>query len=223
LPILIRRLLERTSRVRIRVSSIEAHEITEDLLELIASSRRVCPHFHVPLQSGCDRTLSRMRRPYTAREYLNTIARISVRVPGVAIGADVMAGFPGETQEEFRGTVAFLREAPVHYLHAFPYSPRPGTESAGWADDVSPPEKKRRVAELLALDRAKRKSHARSQSGKVLEVLAERGRSGGRELCGRAENYSEVLFPAGRSTTGEVYPVRIVGTRNGVLTGVIDG
>jgi len=223
LPVLIRRLLDRTSQVRIRVSSVEAHEITEDLLELSNSSRRVCPHFHVPLQSGCDRTLSRMRRPYSAREYLATIERVVERLPGVAIGADVMAGFPGETPEEFRETVEFLREAPIHYLHAFPYSVRPGTESAEWVDDVSPPEKKHRVAELLALDRIKRESYAQNQSGKVLEVLAERERSGGRELCGRAENYSEVVFPAGRSATGEIYPVRIVGTRNGVLTGVIDG
>lgn len=222
LPSLIRRLLERTSRARIRVSSVEPNEITESLLDLPASTRRVCPHFHIPLQSGCDRTLARMRRPYTSREYLETVERVVDRIPGVSVGADVMAGFPGETSTDFRETMRVLRDAPIHYLHAFPYSPRPGTESAGWKDDIPPVEKKRRVAELLALDREKREAYGKKQVGEVLEVLAERERSGGREAGGRSGNYLEVVFPADPSALGELHPVRIAGLRNGTLTGEID-
>lgn len=223
LPSLIRRLLERTSRARIRVSSIEPNEITDALLALPASTRRVCPHFHIPLQSGCDRTLARMRRPYTATEYVRTVERVVERVPGVSVGADVMAGFPGETAADFRETIRLLRKMPVHYLHAFPYSPRPGTESAGWKDDVLPSEKKRRVAELLALDREKRTAHGKRQVGEVLEVLAERERSGGTEWSGRSGNYFDVVFPANRYGSGELTPVRIVGSRSGSLSGEIDG
>jgi len=223
LPGLIRRMLERTSRARIRVSSIEPNEITDSLLDLPVSTRRVCPHLHIPLQSGCDRTLARMRRPYSSREYLETVQRVVDRIPGVSIGADVMAGFPGETAADFRETMRVLREAPVHYLHAFPYSSRPGTESAGWKDDVPPLEKKRRVAELLALDREKREAYGKRQVGEVLEVLAERERSGGGEFGGRSGNYLEVVFPANTSVLGELQPVRISGFRNGSLTGEIDG
>lgn len=223
LPVLIRRLLDRTARARFRISSVEPDEITDSLLALPASTRRVCPHFHIPLQSGCDRTLARMRRSYTSREYLETVGRVVDRIHGVSIGADVMAGFPGETAADFRETMRVLRDAPVHYLHAFPYSPRPGTESAGWKDDVPPSEKKRRVAELLALDREKRERYGKRQVGEVLEVLAERERSGDGEVCGRSGNYLEVVFRANPPALGELHPVRIAGFRNGTLTGEIDG
>jgi len=222
LPELVLRLLERTSRARIRISSVEPDEITDPLIDLPASSRRVCPHFHIPLQSGCDRTLARMRRPYTSREYLERVERVAGRIPGVSVGSDVMAGFPGETEDDFRETMRVLRDAPIHYLHAFPYSPRPGTESAGWRDDVSPQEKKRRVAELLALDREKRKAHGERQVGKVLEVLAEQERPEGGKVGGRSGNYFEVVFPADPWVLGELHPVRIVGSRDGILAGEID-
>ncbi|GAB4371796.1 MAG: tRNA (N(6)-L-threonylcarbamoyladenosine(37)-C(2))-methylthiotransferase MtaB [Deltaproteobacteria bacterium] len=223
LPTLIRRLLDRTSRARFRISSVEPQEITEELLALPASTSRVCPHFHVPLQSGSDRVLSRMRRPYTARQYRSTVEMIADRLPGVAIGADVMAGFPGESEKEFRETLRLIRDLPIHYLHAFPYSPRPGTESAQWEDDVSPGEKKERVAALRALDRKLRGAYASRQTGAVLEVLVERPIAGGREWSGRSGNYLEVRFPARDDLEGALCPVRITGTRNGVLTGVPDG
>jgi threonylcarbamoyladenosine tRNA methylthiotransferase MtaB len=223
LPDLIRRLLDRTSRARFRVGSVEPDEITDSLLALPASTRRVCPHLHVPVQSGCDRTLARMRRPYTPREVRESLDRVVDRVPGVSVGTDVMAGFPGETPDDFRETIRFLRDAPIRYLHAFSYSPRPGTESAGWKDDVPPEEKKRRVAELRALDREKREAYAKKQVGEVLEVLAERERFGGREVRGRSGNYLEVDFPADPSVLGDLLQVRIVGSGNGTLTGEIDG
>lgn len=223
LPSLVRRLLGRLSEARIRLSSIEPKELSGPLLDLLAEHRRVCPHLHVPLQSGCDRTLSRMRRPYRAREYREAVSEAAERIPGVQIGADVLAGFPGETREEFQETMRFLRDAPVHYLHVFPYSSRPGTESAGWKDDVSPAVKKERVAALLSLDREKRERFGASQAGKILEVLAERELRGVGRLSGRSENYLEVVFPAGGHWLGKLCRVRTSAFRDGVLWGEVTG
>ena len=220
---LVRRLLGRLSEARIRLSSIEPKEMNERLLDLLEEHRRVCPHLHVPLQSGCDRTLSRMRRPYRAREYRETVSAAAERIPGIQIGADVMAGFPGETREDFLETVRFLRDAPVHYLHVFPYSSRPGTESAGWKDDVPPAVKKERVGTLLSLDREKRERFAAAQAGRILEVLAERELPGGGRMSGRSENYLEVAFPAGGERLGKLCRVRVGACRNGVLDGEVTG
>ncbi len=213
------RLLGQTSAVRFRLSSVEPMEITGPLLDMMAGEARVCPHLHVPLQSGCDRTLSRMRRPYGAARYLEVVSRASAAVPGVQIGADVIAGFPGETRADFEETVRFLADAPVDYLHVFTYSPRPGTESAGWADDVGAGEKKERVARLLALDAARREAFLRRQEGKALDVLAETVHHGRGELSGRAENYAEVVFPGDPGGVGAVFRVRVAGVRGTKLVG----
>lgn len=216
---LLRALLSRTSRARIRLGSVEPDEVTPELIEEIAGSGRICPHLHVPLQSGCDRTLGRMRRPYRAAGFLEAVSRAAGRVPGIQVGTDVMAGFPGETRDEFGETVRLLRDAPVHYLHVFPYSRREGTESAGWPDDVSPAGKKERVAQLLALDREKRGRFLASQVGAVLTVLAERSDAARGELRGRSGNYVEVVFPAQGAAAGGVHRVRALSARAGKLVG----
>ncbi len=213
------RLLGRTSAARFRLSSVEPMEVTEPLLDVMAGNARVCPHLHVPLQSGCDRTLARMRRPYAAARYLEAVSRASALVRGVQIGADVIAGFPGEARADFEETVRFLHDAPVDYFHVFPYSPRPGTESAGWADDVAAAEKKERVARLLALDGAKRKAFLGRQQGKALDVLAETVHHGRGELSGRAGNYAEVAFPGTAGGVGAVFRVRVSGVRGTQLVG----
>jgi threonylcarbamoyladenosine tRNA methylthiotransferase MtaB len=212
-------LLSRTSRARFRLSSLEPKEATPDLVERIGGSPRICPHLHVPLQSGCDRTLARMRRPYRAAEYLEGLWRAVRRIPGIQVGADVMAGFPGETPGEFDETIRLLRDAPVHYLHVFPYSPRPGTESAEWRDDVPPAAKKERVARLLALDRGKREAFLRAQVGTTLEVLAEKADAARGELYGRSGNYAEVVFPGDEADAGEIHAVRALSVRGRSLTG----
>ncbi len=216
---LVVRLLAKTSAVRFRLSSVEPTEITGPLLDAIAGNRRVCSHLHVPLQSGCDRTLSRMRRPYGAGRYLEVVSRAAAAIPDLQAGADVIAGFPGETRADFEETVRFLRDAPVDYLHVFPYSPRPGTESAGWGDDVSAGEKKERVARLLAVDAAKREAFLRRQQGKALDVLAETVHHGRGELSGRAGNFAEVVFPGAPEGVGAVFRVRIGGVRGTMLVG----
>ncbi|MGE5188619.1 MAG: MiaB/RimO family radical SAM methylthiotransferase [Gemmatimonadota bacterium] len=216
---LVRRLLRATSGVRFRLSSVEPMEITEPLLAAIAGSSRVCPHLHVPLQSGCDRTLSRMRRPYDAARYARAVSRAAAAVPDIQIGADVIAGFPGESRDDHERTVGFLRDVPVDYLHVFPYSARPGTESAGWADDVPPAEKRERVARLLALDASMRAAFLRRQEGKALDVLAESFHHGRGELSGRAGNYAEAAFPGPPEGVGRIFRVRVAGSRGKTLLG----
>jgi len=212
-------LLKETERTRLRLSSIEPEEVTESLLDVISGNKRICPHLHIPLQSGCDKTLSRMRRPYRADGYANVVGRVVARIPDVQVGADVIAGFPGETQADFENTVRFLGRVPVNYLHVFPYSAREGTESAQWPDDVSAREKKERVARLLQLDAGKRTAFLRSSVGKELEVLAETVRLDRGGLSGYSGNYVEVIFPGESNEVGGLFRVRATSIRGRGLAG----
>ena len=220
LPHLITRILRETLRARIRLSSVEPGELTEQLVGTIAAHPRVCAHLHVPLQSGCDRTLSRMRRPYDRSGYERVVSGAAARIPGLSLGADVIAGFPGETAADFEETVRFLRDLPVTYLHAFPYSPRPGTESARWKDDVPSAEKKRRVSRLLRLDETMCEAFLARQVGTTLDVLAERAGPGREELSGHSGNYAEVRFPGGAAEIGEIHRVFAESVHDGKVVGV---
>jgi threonylcarbamoyladenosine tRNA methylthiotransferase MtaB len=215
-------LLKETERTRLRLGSIEPAEITENLLDAIADNKRICPHLHVPMQSGCDRTLSRMRRPYRSRQYADIVGRVVARVPDVQIGADVIAGFPGETRTDFEDTIRFLGDVPVNYLHVFPYSAREGTESARWPDDVPSREKKERIAQLLQLGAGKRTAFHRSLVGKSLEVLAETVHPGRGELSGTSGNYVDVAFPGESAEIGGLFRVRAVSAGGRGLAGERD-
>ena len=217
---LLEKLLSVTSACRFRLGSIEPLEITPRLVELLAGQKRICPHLHVPLQSGSDDVLRRMRRPYTFGEYREKLLSVTSAIPGARIGADVIAGFPGESERDFQATLDGIRELPLSYLHAFPYSSRPGTESAGWADDVPTAEKKGRVQRLRRADEAMREAYAKEQVGATLEVIAETELAGGgaREMKGLSENYLEVRFPSG-AAAGSILPVRILSCREGRLEG----
>lgn len=154
---LLRALSERFGgRIRVRVSSLDSNEIDEPLISLFSSNSILCPHLHIPLQSGCDRVLNRMRRRYNTESYRKKIAELASRVPDVCLGADVIVGFPGETDADFRQTYAFLAEADLHYFHVFPFSPRAGTDAATFPDPVDEKSKKDRVSQLRTLSDRKR-------------------------------------------------------------------
>jgi len=218
LATLVEALLEATAVCRFRLSSVEPLEITTRLTDLLTSVR-VCPHLHVPLQSGSDRVLRRMRRPYTADRYREMLGRLAEAVPGIRLGADVIAGFPGETADDFAETVRLIRESPLSYLHAFPYSVREGTESAAWADDVPAAEKKGRIAMLRKMDEAMRKRYLEAQVGKDLTVIAESGEPVTGGFRGTSENYAEVVFRAEGGRAGELYAVRILSIHGSALKG----
>ena len=219
---LVRQLLRETSLARFRLGSVEPMEVTDALLDSMAGSERVCTHLHIPLQSGSDRTLSRMRRTYDVRQFEDLACRVASIIPGVQIGADLIAGFPGETADDFEETVRFLAGVPVNYLHVFPYSSRAGTESAKWADDVTAREKKERVTRLLRLDEEMRTDYLRKQVGAELEVLAETVRPDKRELRGHSGNYLDVSFPGEDRETGRLIRVRVTSLRGKGLVGIRD-
>jgi threonylcarbamoyladenosine tRNA methylthiotransferase MtaB len=167
----LRRILDETGVERLRISSIEPMDVTEELIALFASSARMAQHFHMPLQSGCDRVLAAMHRWYRAEHYARRVELIRERLPDAGIGADVIAGFPGETDAEHSETVAFIRALPFSYLHVFSFSQRPGTRAAELANQVPAPVVKAHARELRALGEEKSKEFRLSQAGRMLRVL----------------------------------------------------
>jgi len=147
------------------------------------------------------------------------LGRLAAAVPGIRLGADVIAGFPGETADDFEETVRVIRDTRVSYLHAFPYSPRAGTESARWADDVPVMEKKRRVALLREMDAGLRKDFLAEQVGRTLTVIAETRDPATGEFRGTSENYAEARFRADGLRVGELCPVRVLSVEGGRLRG----
>jgi len=168
---LLRRILERTSLERLRISSIEPLDITGELIELFAATERMARHFHVPLQSGSDRILAAMHRGYRAEQYARRLEYIRERLPDAAIGADVIAGFPGETDADHAATLELVRRLPFTYLHVFSFSARPGTQAAQLEGQLPPAVIRRRARELRALSAEKSAAFARAQIGRRLRVL----------------------------------------------------
>ncbi len=192
LPDLVRRILDETEVERIRLSSIEPQHVTDDLLDVWAgSSGRCLPHFHIPLQSGDDTILRRMGRRYDAASYAELVARLGRAIPGVAIHADLIAGFPGEDEASWARTRVFLAGLGLAGIHVFRFSARPGTAAARMVGQVDGRVKKRRAAEALALAAEARARFAARQLGGELRVLFERQLPDGRWL-GHAENYVPV-------------------------------
>jgi threonylcarbamoyladenosine tRNA methylthiotransferase MtaB len=168
---LLRRILDETPVERLRISSIEPLDVTQDLIELFASTDRIAQHFHMPLQSASDRILAAMHRWYRAEHYARRVQLIHERLPHAAIGADVITGFPGETEVDHAATLAFIERLPFTYLHVFSYSPRPGTKAASLPNPVPAPTIKSRARQLRALGEAKAAAFRQSQIGRTLRVL----------------------------------------------------
>src|SRR6267143_1130706 len=168
---LLRRILDETSVERLRISSIEPVDVTQDLVNLFASTDRIAQHFHMPLQSGSDHILAAMHRWYHAEHYACRVELIRERLPHAAIGADVITGFPGESDADHAATLAFIESLPFTYLHVFSFSKRPGTKAASLANEVSGATIKRRARELRALGEAKSAVFRQSQIGRTLSVL----------------------------------------------------
>ena len=168
---LVRRLLEETDIARLRLSSIEPMDLSDDLLGLMASSPRIAKHVHAPLQSGSDRILRRMHRKYRPRHYADRIHKARAGMPDCAVGADVMVGFPGETDADFEENCQFVRSLPFTYLHVFTYSERPGTPAAEMAQQVPQPVRKERNRILRELGARKNLEFRRTMVGCSLPVV----------------------------------------------------
>ncbi len=198
LTALIRRCADERMVERLRLSSIEPREVTDELITLMGSSGVVCRHLHIPLQSGDDAILAAMRRDYDAAFFRDLVQKIHAAIPGAAIGIDVMAGFPGETEAAFANTLHLVEAMPVAYLHVFPYSRRPGTPAATMSGQVPEEEKKRRTRILRHLAEEKRRAFGERFIGEPLAVLVE-----GREdkttgyPLGFSDNYIPIALRGG--------------------------
>jgi threonylcarbamoyladenosine tRNA methylthiotransferase MtaB len=207
---LLRLLLDRTSIARIRLSSLEPKTVTPELIEVVESSARICRHFHIPLQSGDNRILKMMNRHYSRNYYQRLIRSLAERFPDAAIGADVMVGFPGEGETEYRNTYRLLEELPVSYFHVFPFSSRPQTAAAAMAAGVSDQEKRARADDLRKLSIEKGKQFSCSHIDKDLEVLIEKERDPETGLLkGISGNYIKVLLSGPDAEMNRVRSVRI--------------
>jgi threonylcarbamoyladenosine tRNA methylthiotransferase MtaB len=217
---LIKLLLADSPLHRLRLGSIEPTEIPEELIELLATSPVLCPHLHIPLQAGDDAVLSRMNRHYDTTFFRALIERLAARIPDLAIGLDLIAGFPGESDAEFARTLALLEALPVTHLHVFPYSKRTGTPAATMADQVPPEVIKERAAQLRNIGRAKLEAFIRNYIGKELEVVVEGGGEGG-VLRGVSANYLSIRFPGDSALVGQAVTVRLVAVDSQGARGVL--
>jgi len=224
---LLRDLDRETGIPRIRMSSIEPNELTDGILDLFTESHRLCPHFHLPLQSGDPDILDAMNRPYGPGDFVSLVHRIHERMPDAAIGVDVIAGFPGEGEGAFENTLNLLEGLPVTYLHVFPYSRRPGTAAAGFPDPVPPEEIRKRAGGLRKMGMKKRLDFYAKYLYEEREVLVEtkRDRKTGL-LKGVSRNYIPVLFEGPDSLQTRLVQVRIQAVKGrdvfGVQAGYLD-
>ena len=209
---------EAAGDMRLRLGSLEPRTITEDFCRRAARLKNLCPHFHLSLQSGCDETLRRMNRRYDAARYLESVALLRAYFSGVAVTTDLITGFPGETEEEFEKTLAFLRRCAFAQIHVFPYSIRPGTRAAAM-EQVPKSVKEARAARAGQVAAELHEKYLRSCRGQIFPVLFEQA---GEDGCfvGHAPNYMEVAA-AGENLHNCLRSVRVTGVDRSILKGEI--
>ncbi|WP_100372240.1 tRNA (N(6)-L-threonylcarbamoyladenosine(37)-C(2))-methylthiotransferase MtaB [Bacillus sp. FJAT-45037] len=210
------RLLEDLEQVeglkRIRISSIEASQLTDEVIRVIDRSEKVVRHLHIPLQSGSNTVLKRMRRKYTMEFFAERLERLKEALPGLAVTSDVIVGFPGETEEEFQETFDFIAEHKFSELHVFPYSKRTGTPAARMEDQVDEGLKNKRVHRLIELSNQLAKEYASQFEGEVLEVIPEerdKENADSGMYIGYTDNYLKVKVQASEEMIGKIVKVKI--------------
>jgi threonylcarbamoyladenosine tRNA methylthiotransferase MtaB len=197
---------------RIRISSIEASQIDDAMIDVLNRSSKMCRHLHIPLQAGEDSVLKRMRRKYTTEQFAAKIKRLHEAMPGVAITTDVIVGFPGETDEMFESGYRFMEEMGFAEMHVFPYSKRTGTPAARMEDQVDEELKNERVHKLIDLSEKMQLKYAEQHVGAVLDVIPERdykGAPGTGSVMGYTDNYIQVVFEGSEDLIGQLCRVKI--------------
>lgn len=197
---------------RIRISSIEASQIDDAMIDVLKRSDKMCRHLHIPLQAGDTSVLKRMRRKYTTEEFAGKLKRIREAMPGVAITTDVIVGFPGETDEMFENGYKFMQEVGFSEMHVFPYSKRTGTPAARMEDQVDEEVKNERVHKLIDLSEKMQLAYAEQYVGAVLDVIPERdykGAPGTGLVMGYSDNYIQVIFEGTEALVGKLCRVKI--------------
>lgn len=205
---LLKAIVKQNAIERVRISSLEPDMLTPEIIKLVAKSPILMPHFHIPLQSGCDRILSVMRRRYTAAEYAEKVLMIKKLMPDACVACDVITGFPGETDEEFEETYHFLEELPISYMHVFTYSRRPRTHANMMEDQVSEEVKHERTERLLELSHAKKMAFYAQCEGQTRPVLVETEVVDD-QLFGFTDNYIRVAMPYDESLVNTIQKIKI--------------
>ena len=204
-------ILEKINKIegleRIRIGSLEPRIITKEFALRLKALNKLCPHFHLSLQSGCNETLKRMNRHYTVEEFGEKLAKLKEKLPSVSITTDVITGFPNETEEEFNKTYEWIKEMHFNQLHVFPYSPRRGTPAAKMSGQVHGNIKHERVKKLMELSHELQREFAESQIGHTLDVLIEEKQNG--MMVGHASNYLKVRVDLPEESVGHIYKVKI--------------
>ena len=203
---LLKRVLAEIGVARLRLSSLQPQEISTELLERW-KDHRLCPHFHLSLQSGSDSVLQRMKRRYTSADYQRAVTSIRKAVPDVAVTTDVISGFPGETETEFEESYDFCRQVDFTRIHVFPYSRRPGTEAAEMPDQVSDRVKKERTQRMLTLAEESARNFRQCFLGRTMPVLWEQ--KSGDVWSGYTGNYIKVYVRSGEDLTNQLIPVKL--------------
>ena len=207
---LVEDILDLEGEFRVRLSSINPMEIDDRLIELMAERDNLCRHFHIPLQSGDDTILARMRRNYNSGQYRNVVEKVVDQNPGLGLGADIIVGFPGETDAMFENTRRMIEDLPFTTLHVFSYSPRNGTEASGFANDVPKAVKKERNKILTDLGNQKARQFRNSLRGQTVPVLVENSRDPQTGLLrGHSDTYIPVAFEGSDEWMNRIVPVRV--------------
>ncbi len=193
---------------RLRISSIEPNLLTDEIIDLAASENSIMPHFHIPLQSGSDRILGLMKRRYRREVFADRLKAVREKIPMAGVGADVITGFPGETDSDFEDTYSFLKSLPVSYLHAFSFSARPGTPAEKMEGRISPAITGNRSRRLKDLSEEKHLDFCKINKGKTASVLFEQTRSEGM-ITGLTGNYLRVEYPWKKELVNRIREVRI--------------
>lgn len=204
---------------RIRLGSLETNIVTADFIERITRCNKLCPHFHLSLQSGCEATLKRMNRRYTPERYRQAVGSLRAAYPGCGITTDMIVGFPGETPEEFEQSLAFVKEIGFSQVHVFPYSKRAGTKAAAMPGQVDKAEKARRAKRMADACAGPRQAFLRSMIGQTHSVLFEEGANG--IYSGFAPNYASVSIASPTDIQGRLIDVTITDAGSDNCSGVI--
>ena len=203
---------------RVRLGSLEPEQLTPEVIARMAGEEKLCPQFHLSLQSGCDGTLKRMNRHYTAEEYRQIVRNLREAFPRCAVTTDIMVGFPGETEEEFEASLAFAREIAFSKAHVFAYSRRPGTRAYHMPGQVPNRVKEERSRRMIQAAGETQQAFLRAQTGRVEEVLFEQRRAQGL-WEGYTGNYTHVLAPSGKDLFGRLVPVELLEVQGESVTG----
>lgn len=205
---------------RLRLGSLESVEVEDELLELMSKSDRLCHHLHLPLQSGSDKILAAMHRPYDTKKFQTLIENIRKKIPDIVITTDVIVGFPGESEADFKDTCEFVRKIGFAKMHIFPYSKREGTPAAVLPNQLTEREKAERAEALAKIDAAMQKEFIKKMVGTEVAVLFEETAGDG-YMEGLSSNYQRVKCPGGRELNNQIAQVKITGLAGEFLLGEI--